>query len=67
MNTTSIFLATIFGAIGMGYLVYGKKQQKMMALLAGLALCGIPYFISNALVLTAVCVLVTLLPFVVRF
>jgi hypothetical protein len=67
MNTTTIFLATIFGAIGTGYLVYGKKQQKMMALISGLALCGIPYLISNALLLTAVSVLVIILPFVLRF
>lgn len=66
MNTTTIFLATIFGAIGMGYLVYGKKQQRIIALLSGVALCGIPYLISNALALSAVCVLLTILPFVVR-
>lgn len=67
MNTTAIFLAAVFGAVGMGYLVYGKKQQNMMALLSGLGLCGIPYFISNALALTALCVFLIILPFVVRF
>jgi len=41
MDTTLIFTRLIFGSIGMGYVVYGRKQANMIALLAGVGLKGI--------------------------
>lgn len=66
MNSTTIFLSLIFGSIGMGYLVYGKKQQRLLPLVSGLVLCAIPYFISSALILSGICILVILLPFILK-
>lgn len=67
MNATVLFMGVIFGSVGMGYLVYGKKQQKGVALIAGLLLCGIPYFISNILLLVAIGLLIMAVPFIFRY
>jgi hypothetical protein len=39
----------IAGAFGVGYFMYGKKQQKFAPMLAGVLLCVYPYFIESAL------------------
>jgi len=45
--------------MGFAYFVYGKRQQRLTALLAGVALMVYPYFIANTLLLvilgTALC------------
>ena len=53
MTTNSLLFAMLFGSIGFGYFVYGKKQQRFAALLAGLALIIFPYFVSNTYALAA--------------
>lgn len=67
MNTTLIFTGLIFGSIGMGYIVYGRKQANMMALLAGVGLCVFPYFTNSVWMSIAIGVGLVLLPFVIRF
>jgi len=67
MDTTSLFLGVIFGAVGTGYIVYGRKQRKGIALLSGVILCAIPWFISNNILLTAAGIAVAALPFVLRY
>ena len=66
MNTTLIFTGLIFGSIGMGYIVYGRKQANMMALLAGVGLCVFPYFTNSVWMSIAIGVGLVLLPFVIR-
>lgn len=66
MNTTLIFTGLIFGSIGMGYIVYGRKQANVMALLAGVGLCVFPYFTNSVWMSIAIGVGLVLLPFVIR-
>ncbi len=63
MNTTTLFLGLIFGSVGMGYLIYGRKQKHGIALLSGVALCVLPYLVSDLLFLTLIGVGVLALPF----
>ncbi len=49
MDAGTIILSIIFGAVGTGYIVYGRKQQKGLPLLVGVALLVFPYFVSNLL------------------
>ena len=62
-DTTGILLSVLFGAIGMGYFVYGKKQQRMVPLAAGLLLCVYPWFVSNVWALLGVGAVLTTAPF----
>lgn len=66
MDTTLIFTGLIFGSIGMGYIIYGRKQANMIALLAGVGLCIFPYFISGIWMLIALGAGLVLLPFMIR-
>lgn len=66
MDSTQLFLGLIFGSVGMGFFVYGKKQGKFMALVSGITLCVIPYVVSNNILLTVLGILLVALPFVFR-
>jgi len=54
MNTASLLWGLLFGSIGMGFFIYGKKQQAIVPLVCGLALMVFPYFIPNTLALVAI-------------
>ncbi|MGC8492122.1 MAG: hypothetical protein ACP5SH_10330 [Syntrophobacteraceae bacterium] len=47
MNTASLLVSMLFGAIGSAYLFYGKKQQELTPALAGIGLCAFPWFVTN--------------------
>ena len=51
MNTVPLLLGVVFSSIGLGYFIYGKKQQQTMPLICGIALMIYPYFIENAVIL----------------
>jgi hypothetical protein len=67
MDTTSLFAGVILGSIGMGYLIYGKRQKKGMAFLSGVLLCAIPYFISNIFLLGLASAALMALPFFITY
>ncbi|VGO20222.1 hypothetical protein [Pontiella sulfatireligans] len=63
---TKILIATLLGAIGMGYIVYGRKQFKGSALVAGIVLCVYPYFVPNLLLLIVAGLAVMAAPFFIH-
>jgi hypothetical protein len=56
-NPGALFSGLIIGAIGMGLFIYGKKQQHIPSLLAGVGMCVFPYFVSSLLVMWALAAL----------
>ncbi len=66
MDGNLLMLSMLFGTIGLGMLVYGKKTGRPIPLIAGLALLTIPYFIPNLLILSIVCGVFTALPWLLR-
>jgi hypothetical protein len=67
MDATTLYAGVILGSIGLGFIVYGRKQRNPIALVSGVVLCGMPYFISNILLLTAAGIALTALPFLIRY
>ncbi len=67
MDTGSLMWGMIFGSIGLGYFVYGKKQKCMVPMLSGVALMIFPYFVSNTILLVIVGVLLSVVPYFIRF
>ena len=49
-----LFAALIWGSIGMGFAIYGKKQKALAALVGGIVLIGITYLISSPLYMSLV-------------
>ena len=65
-STSQIVWAVMFGAIGLGYFTYGRRQRAVVPLLAGIALFIFPYFISNVYILVVVGIVIVALPYFVR-
>lgn len=61
-----LIFGILFGAIGMGYIVYGRKQQHGVALLCGVVLCAFPYFLDNAYLISGIGIVLMVAPFLVR-
>ena len=66
-SMTSIMWGMLFGAIGMGYFVYGKKQQRAVALISGIALMVFPYFVSSVYLSILIGIVLMALPFFIRY
>jgi hypothetical protein len=64
MDPNYLMLSLLFGAVGTGLFMYGKKSGKIPHLAAGLALMTCPYFITNLIAMVAVCVVLAVAPFV---
>jgi hypothetical protein len=66
MTTAQLFLGIIFGSVGLGYAVYGRKQRAVVALLSGIVLMVLPYFIANVIALVLVGAGLCVLPFIYK-
>jgi len=47
-NSSGLFASMIWGSIGMGFAIYGKRQGSMVPLFGGVALVAISYFFNSA-------------------
>jgi hypothetical protein len=54
LDTNFLLASLLWGTIGSGYFIYGKKQGAGVPLAGGLALIGISYFIGSAVILSLV-------------
>ena len=67
MGSMAVLLwGLLFGSIGFGFFLYGKKQKAVVPLITGIALCVVPYFIANVYALVMVGVILMAIPFFVR-
>jgi hypothetical protein len=66
MSTSLLFWGLLFGSVGFGYFLYGKKQAAVVPLVCGIALMIFPYFVSNALILVVVGIALAALPYFYR-
>ena len=67
LGSTSVLIwGILFGSIGAGFAVYGKKHKAIVPLCVGVALCALPYFIANVSLLVLVGVVLVAVPYFVR-
>lgn len=66
MNTASLLWGVLFGAVGLGLFVYGKKQKALVPLACGVALMVLPYLVSNAWLLAGVGLALVVIPYFFR-
>lgn len=59
MTAGTLFAGLLFGMIGCGAFMYGKRQASAAHMLLGIGLMAYPYFFSNLAALYAVGVLLT--------
>jgi hypothetical protein len=63
---SSLLWGVVFGSIGFGFFVYGKKQRAVVPLVCGVGLMTMPYVVSNLILLVAIGVALIVLPYFVR-
>ena len=56
----------LFGSIGLGYFIYGKKQRAVVPLVCGLGLMIFPYFVPNTMLLVGVGAVLIAIPYFLR-
>ena len=54
LDVNFLFASLIWGSVGVGYCIYGKRQQSIVPFIAGVLMIGASYFISSALLMSLV-------------
>jgi hypothetical protein len=66
MDTSFLLWGLVFGSIGLGFFVYGRRQKTVVPLVCGVALMIFPYFVSNTMLLVILGVALIAIPYFVR-
>ena len=66
LDTSFLLISLVFSSIGLGYLIYGKKQKHTVAFYAGLALMIYPYLVSSSTMLFAIGIALMFAPKFIR-
>ncbi len=66
LNASYLFWDVLFSAIGLGFFMYGKKQQAMVPLVCGLLLMVFPYFVTDTLWLVVIGGILVATPYFLR-
>jgi len=65
-ETALILWALLFGSIGFGYFIYGKRQAQPVVRYTGIALMLFPYVVTDTAAVVLVGIMLLLLPFVIK-
>lgn len=67
LDANGMLASLLVSTVGLGFFVFGKKQQRAPQLVVGLALMVFPYFVSGPLLILGVgAALVLLVPLALR-
>ena len=68
-SENTLIASLIWGSVGVGFFIYGKKQRVMTSLFGGILITGFSYFIESALYmsLASIAVVVAVFFFKDRF
>ena len=66
-SMNGLVVGIIAGAFGMAYFVYGRRQSKVVAVVAGVLLCIYPYFVEGLLAQCAIGAALLAAPFLIDF
>lgn len=62
MNASTLWWGLLFGSIGLGFFVYGRKQRAIVPLVCGIVLMVFPYFVSGTAWLIIIGVVLVAIP-----
>ena len=51
-DTNFLLASLLWGSIGVGYFIYGKKQGAMMPMIGGIVMIAVSYVVSSWLLMT---------------
>jgi hypothetical protein len=64
---SALFIGMVISTIGVGYLMYGRRQSKFVPVIAGVVLCIYPYFVDDWVWLVVIGVPLLVAPFLIDF
>ena len=53
-NTNFLFASLIWGSVGVGYFIYGKKQGSWVPMTGGILMIVVSYFVGSALLMSLI-------------
>ena len=56
LDANFLFASLIWGSIGVGYFIYGKRQQSAIPLIGGILMVTASYFAGTALMMSLICI-----------
>ena len=59
MNPNTLWASVVWGAIGSGFEIYGKRQDQPVPMIGGLVMIGSTYFCETALMMSVIGVALT--------
>lgn len=66
MTESALYWGVLWGAIGLGFFVYGRKQRAPVPWVCGLVLMVFPYFVSATWAQVVLGAVLCVAPFVLR-
>jgi hypothetical protein len=55
-NASFLFASLVWGSVGFGYFIYGKKQGSWPPMIGGVIMMGSSYFVGSALLMSLISV-----------
>jgi hypothetical protein len=66
MSEATLLWGVLFGSIGVGYFIYGRRQSRPIPLLCGVVLLIYPYFMPNVAALIIIGAIFVAVPYFIR-
>jgi predicted membrane protein len=66
LSSSLLLWGLLFGSVGIGFFIYGKRQRRVVPLVCGLALMIFPYFVSGTILVVVVGIVLIAIPYFVR-
>ena len=58
LDTNFLFANLIWGSVGIGYCIYGKRQRSIVPFFGGVAMVAVSYLVGSALLMSLICLAV---------
>jgi hypothetical protein len=53
-NANFLFASLIWGSVGVGYFIYGKKQSSWLPMIGGVLMIAVSYFVGSVLLMSLI-------------
>ena len=55
-NSSTLYASLLWGSVGLGYWIYGKRQSEMTPMIGGVAMIAVSYVVGSWLLMTLICI-----------
>jgi hypothetical protein len=50
-----LFASLVWGSVGVGYFIYGKRQQSFVPMIGGILMIAVSYFVASPWLMSLIC------------